>query len=80
MKANENIILVGIRLKGICKGRQNPLQPCWGHPTQGETASTSRLLRDFVQVTQLIPVLLMSQKKVSNMKNSFTSSSEEDTS
>lgn len=78
MKTNEHIILVGIRLTGVCKGRQNPLQPCSLHPTLRETASTSHLLRDLVQqVNQLIPVLLMNWKKISNTKNSFARPSEE---
>lgn len=66
MKTNESIIFIGIRLTGVCKGRQNPLLPCSVHPTLGETASTSHLLRDLLQqVNQLIPVLLMSWKKKS---------------
>lgn len=78
MKANENIILVGIRTTGVCKGRQNPLQPCSVHATLSETASTSHLLRDLMQQdNQLIPVTLTSWKKISNMKNSFASHSEE---
>lgn len=50
----------------------------WGHPTLGEMVHT--LLWDLMrQVTRLIPVLLISWEKISNMKNSFASPSEEET-
>lgn len=69
---------VGIRTTAVCKGRQNPLQPCSVLPTLDEIEYTSHLLRDLMQQdNQLIPVTLMSCKKISSRKNSLASHSEE---